>query len=278
MRSRSMRAFIRRISRRHSSGNGSRYTYCVRGVEERAPRSASPATSRALRQRLELPHLRPLLPVRLVARRASGRARPACPRAAAARRRGTSGPPPCVSPIARTSRVAIRSAIVEVGRRRRRRTRTSRRCRMRTTARAPPSRPRPITANGSVGLERLQRGLDARVGEVRQLAADGRRGRRSPSRSRAPMRRSWRRLKRRSPSRRARSSSRQSSVSSASSTSSARRRFRGRARRRRRARRRSRAGGAARSPSTRLEPRMRHVRSAATGVSRKRRASVDDRV
>ena len=58
------------------------------------PSSGSPATGRARVSAWNSHTSRPLAPVRVVARRASGRAGPACLRAAAARRCGTSDPRP----------------------------------------------------------------------------------------------------------------------------------------------------------------------------------------
>ena len=223
MRSRSMRAFMRRISRRQSSGNGSRYTNCrARARGTRAPSSASPATTRALVSAWNSHVCAHCSKYASVARRANGRAGPACLRGAGGRRRGTSGPPTSLSPIARDE---PRRRSARRGRSRRavgRRTRRSRRCRTRTTARCPPRRPRPITANGSAGSSDRSAAsthASARFDSSRPTRRRDRRTRAGRARRCAA---AARRLKRRSPARRPASSSRQSSVSSASSTSSAR--------------------------------------------------------
>ena len=80
-------------------------------------------------------------------------------------------PSAVVSPIAPMSRVATDSARSNVVRAAPPKTNTTSMSDAYDSS-CPPRRPMPITAKGISGLERLQRGFDARVGEVRQLASD----------------------------------------------------------------------------------------------------------
>ena len=86
---------------------------------------------------------------------------------------------------------------------------------------APPRRPRPITANGRVGSSERS-APSTHASARRESSRPAVSSVAKPSTSRAPIRRRWRRLKRRRPDRRPASSSRQSSESSASVTSSLR--------------------------------------------------------
>ena len=141
----------------------------------------------------------------------------------------------------------------------------------------PPSRPRPITANGNVGFERPQRGSRCTRRRGCELAADRRQLAAADEIARAdaeqlaplesaqpgapagfvgaPVERVERGRRRARP--RVDSVWTNASSASASTTSGWR---------------------CSARPSTRDDPRIWHVRSAATGVSRKRRAIVDDRV
>ena len=139
----------------------------------------------------------------------------------------------------------------------------------------PPSRPMPMTANGtdgSSGCSAASTQASASAASSRPVISIGAR----PRMSRAAMRSSSRRLNRRSPARRCSMSARHCRVSIAASTSSPRERSRTRSSSSARTSTKSGWWSSA-SPMMRLDPRTRHDRSAAPGESRKVVASVAPR-